>query len=326
MNRRSILISGAGIAGPTLAFWLEAAGFRTTLIERAPALRAGGYVIDFWGLGYDIAERMGLATDIERIGYHMRELRIVDDQGERMTGFGTQVLRELAGGRFVTLGRIDLSRLLFEKIKKMTEIIFDNEIIDLQEHADSVQVKFKNGADRRFGLVIGADGLHSNVRRLAFGSQDRFEKKLGYMVAAFEVHGYRPRDKGIYVTYSKPGWMLGREDRMLFLFVFVADVHAPPALPAQKAMLRERFRKGKWECPRILDELDRTQELYLDRVSQIKMESWSRGRITLVGDAAFYLAGQLSQRRVLVCVAEIVPDPSDDLIEDMRIGGDPRHQ
>jgi 2-polyprenyl-6-methoxyphenol hydroxylase-like FAD-dependent oxidoreductase len=302
MNRRSILISGAGIAGPTLAFWLEAAGFRTTLIERAPALRAGGYVIDFWGLGYDIAERMGLATDIDRVGYHMRELRIVDDQGERMTGFGTQVLRELAGGRFVTLGRIDLSRLLFEKIKKTTEIIFDNEIIDLQEHADSVQVKFKNGADRRFGLVIGADGLHSNVRRLAFGSQDRFEKKLGYMVAAFEVHGYRPRDKGIYVTYSKPGWMLGRfalhGDRTLFLFVFVADLDAPPAmldLPAQKAMLRERFREGKWECPRILDELERTQDLYFDSVSQIKMKSWSRGRIALVGDAAFcvsFLAGQ----------------------------------
>ena len=104
-----VLISGAGIAGPTLAFWLRAAGFQPTLVERAPALRTGGYVIDFWGLGYDLAERMGLAEDINRIGHHMRELRIVDDRGARVTGFGTAVFRELTDGRYVTLGRSDLS-------------------------------------------------------------------------------------------------------------------------------------------------------------------------------------------------------------------------
>ena len=114
----NVLIAGVGIAGPTLAFWLKAAGFNPTLIERAPALRAGGYVIDFWGLGYDIAERMGLARDINRIGYHVRELRIVDARGKRIAGFGTRVFNELTGGRYVTLGRSDLSRLLFEKIKR----------------------------------------------------------------------------------------------------------------------------------------------------------------------------------------------------------------
>ena len=109
MHNKTVLISGAGIAGPTLAFWLKAAGFEPTLIERAPALRTGGYVIDFWGLGYDIVERMGLLKDINRIGYHMRELRIVDDGGRRVTGFGTDVFRELTHGRYVTLGRTSLS-------------------------------------------------------------------------------------------------------------------------------------------------------------------------------------------------------------------------
>lgn len=90
MAPKTVLISGAGIAGPTLAFWLKAAGFQPTLIERASALRTGGYVIDFWGLGYDIAERMGLAGDIERVGYHVGEMRIVDHQGERVAGFGTK--------------------------------------------------------------------------------------------------------------------------------------------------------------------------------------------------------------------------------------------
>jgi len=313
MNDKTVLISGAGIGGPTLAFWLKAAGFEPTLIEHAPALRAGGYVIDFWGLGYDIAERMGLADDIDRIGYHMREMRIVDDLGERVTGFGTKIFHELTGGRFVTLGRSDLSRLLFEKIKGTTEIIFGNEIVGLQEHTDCVQVQFKHAGERRFDLVIGADGLHSNVRRLVFGPEDRFEKQLGYMVAAFEVRRYRPRDEDVYVIYSKPGRMLGRfalhDDRTLFLFVFAADVDPLPAmldLPAQKAMLRESFGEGTWERTRILAELDRTQDLYFDRVSQIRTNSWSRGRVALAGDAAFCVSLMAGQGSALAMTAAYV--------------------
>ena len=313
MIAKTVLISGLGIGGPTLAFWLKAAGFKPTLIERAPALRTSGYVIDFWGLGYDIAERMGLAGDIERIGYHMREMRIVDDRNERVAGFGTKVFYELTGGRFVTLGRGDLSRLLFEKIKGTTEVIFGNEIGDLRESAGGVQIQFKHSGERRFDLVIGADGLHSNVRRLAFGPQDRFEKQLGYLVAAFEVRGYRPRDEDVYVIYSEPGRMLGRfalhGDRTLFMFVFATDVDRIPAmldLPAQKAMLRDRFGDGRWECPRILDELDHTQDLYFDRVSQIKMKSWSKGRVALVGDAAFCASLMAGQGSALAMTAAYV--------------------
>jgi 2-polyprenyl-6-methoxyphenol hydroxylase-like FAD-dependent oxidoreductase len=219
-----VAVSGAGVAGPTFAFWLKAAGIEPTLIERAPSLRTGGYVIDFWGLGYDIAERMGLTSEINRIGYHMREMRIVDNRGKRVTGFGTKVFEELTEGRYVTLRRSDLSRLLFGKIKGSTEVIFDDEIVGLQEQADGVQVQFRHAGQRRFDLVVGADGLHSCVRRLAFGLQVQFEKQLGYVVAAFEVRGYRPRDEGIYVMYGEPQRMLGRfalnDDRTLFLFRF----------------------------------------------------------------------------------------------------------
>ena len=300
MVGKTVLISGAGIAGPTLAFWLKTAGFEPTLVERAPALRTGGYVIDFWGLGYDIAERMGLTTDINHVGYHTRELRIVDDRGERITGFGTKVFRELTGGRYVTLARSDLSRLLFERVQGRTEVIFDDEIVGLEEQADCVQVQFEHAGARRFDLVIGADGLHSAVRRLAFGPQQQFEKHLGYVVAAFEVGGYRPRDDDVYLMYGQPGQMVGRftlhDDRVLFLFVFAVESTSLPAtLDLQKSMLRKIYREGKWECQRILDELDRTHELYFDRVSQIRIENWSRGRVALVGDAAFcvsLLAGQ----------------------------------
>ena len=279
---KTVLISGAGIAGPTLSFWLKAAGFEPTLIERAPAIRRGGYVIDFWGLGYDIAERMGLIADINRVGYKVRELRIVNDRGRRVAGFGTRLFTELTGGRYVTLPRSELSRLLFEKVRDGAEVIFGEEIVSLEEQSDSVRVQLMHSGERQFDLVIGADGLHSTVRKLAFGPQQRFEKDLGYLVAAFEVSGYRPRDEDVYLMYGQPGRMVGRftlrDDRALFLFVFAADDGSlPSTLEQQKAVLREKFAAGKWECPAILAELDRAAELYFDRVSQIRMSKLVAG-------------------------------------------------
>ncbi|WP_298257318.1 FAD-binding domain [Bradyrhizobium sp.] len=311
MNDKTILISGMGIAGPTLAYWLKAAGFAPTLIESAPALRSGGYVIDFWGHGYDIAERMGLLDRIDRVGYRVREMRIVDDRGKRITGFGTKTFLELTGGRYVTVARSDLSRLLYDAVKDGTETIFGDEIADLRQETDHVEVRFGKAGQRRFDLVIGADGQHSGVRRLTFGPEDRFEKKLGYAVAAFEVCGYRPRDEDVYVTYGRPGLMLGRftqrDERTLFLFVFTTDrVALPSQLDLQKALLRNRYRDAEWEVPHILDELDRAQQLYLDRVSQIRMESWSQGRVVLAGDAAFCVSLLAGQGSALAMIAAYV--------------------
>jgi 2-polyprenyl-6-methoxyphenol hydroxylase-like FAD-dependent oxidoreductase len=298
----TVLISGAGIAGPTLGYWLKVAGgFEPTLVEQAPAPRTGGYVVDFWGLGYDIAERMNLRADLEHVGYHMQELRIVDARGQRLTGFGTRVFRELTGGRFVTLARSELSRLLLAKAAYTTEVMFGDEILALEHDDDGVTIQFKRAGARRFDLLVGADGLHSAVRRLAFGPQERFEKPLGYVVAAFEIRGYRPRDEDVYVIFNELGRMISRlalgDDRTLFLCVFAADIDRPVArdLVEQKAILRETFGRAQWECPRILGELDRVEDLYFERVSQVRMDRWARGRVALVGDAAFcvsLLAGQ----------------------------------
>jgi 2-polyprenyl-6-methoxyphenol hydroxylase-like FAD-dependent oxidoreductase len=300
MKNRTVLISGIGIAGPTLAYWLQAGGFHPTLIEHAPQLRSGGYVVDFWGLGYDIAERMALTRHINSVGYHVTELRVVDSRGQRVAGFGTSVFSELTNGRYVTLGRSELSRLLFETVSGTSETIFGNEIVGLEERNDSVCVQFKHGGDRQFDLIIGADGLHSQVRKLVFGPQHTFEKQLGYAVAAFEVANYRPRNEDVYVMYGQPGRMLGRftlhDDRSLFLCVFATGNDTlPDTLDGQKALLRTLYGDGTWECPRILEALDGCHELYFDQVNQIRMLHWSRGRIALVGDAAFcvsLLAGQ----------------------------------
>jgi len=295
----SVLISGVGIAGPTLAYWLKAAGFQPTLLERASALRSGGYVIDFWGLGYTIAERMGLIPEINRDGYYAQGFRIVDEAGHRLAGFGTDVFSELTNGQYVTLQRSDLSRMLFEQINGV-EAIFGDEIILVEEKPDCVEVELKHGGRRRFDLLVGADGLHSAVRNLVFGPQARFERRLGYSVAAFEAQGYRPRDEDVYLIYGQPGRMVGRftlrDDRTLCLLVFAEHRPLLPETPgSQKALLREIYGGDGWECDQMLAELERAGELYFDTVSQIRMPNWSRGRVALIGDAAFcvsLLAGQ----------------------------------
>jgi 2-polyprenyl-6-methoxyphenol hydroxylase-like FAD-dependent oxidoreductase len=302
MQNRSILISGAGIAGPTLAYWLSHHGFAPTLVERAPKLRTGGYVVDFWGLGYDVAEKMGLLPELQRAGYDVGEVRIVDDEGRRVGGFDAEVFRRLTHGRYVSIARSELAALLFSKIEGRCETLFGDSITALKDERDGVAVTFAHARPRRFDLVVGADGLHSEVRELAFGVEDRFERYLGYMVAAFQAHGYRPRDELAYVSHSVPGRQIARfamrGGRTMFLFIFAAD-RAPSVaagdLDAQKAVIEREFRDAGWESPQILRALAASDDLYFDRVSQIRMDAWFKGRIALVGDAAFcvsLLAGQ----------------------------------
>src|SRR5664279_1086980 len=260
MRRKNIMkvaICGAGVAGPTLAYWLDKAGIQSTIIERAPTLRSGGYVLDFWGLGYDIAEQMGMSDDLNALGYHMREMRVVRDNGSRKTGLGIAVMRDLTGGRFVTIRRSDLARLLFKKAAAVSEVLFGEEITKLNQRQDGVEVEFLHSSPRKFDLVIGADGLHSQVRNLVFGPQNQFEKSLGYTVAAFEAKGYQPRDENVYIMHNRPGTLLGRlalhEDRTLFLFVFadeVGQVKPPHDIAAQKALIASRYSGNGWETTR----------------------------------------------------------------------------
>ncbi|HEY7119547.1 MAG TPA: FAD-dependent monooxygenase, partial [Tepidisphaeraceae bacterium] len=163
----------------------------------------------------------------------------------------------------------------------------------IDEHATGVLVSFQRGAPRNFDLVIGADGLHSTVRDLVFGPERQFEKQLGYRVAVFEVEGYRPRDELVFVTYTTPGRQVGRfalrGDRTGFSFIFSTERMAGPEpadIKERKAVLRQVFADAGWECPKILQAIDRVRDVYYDRVSQIRMDCWSKGRVVLIGDAA----------------------------------------
>jgi 2-polyprenyl-6-methoxyphenol hydroxylase-like FAD-dependent oxidoreductase len=287
-----IAINGAGVAGPTLAYWLLHHGHEPVLIERTPTPRSGGYIVDFWGAGYDIVEKMGVLPRLLDLGYEVGEVRFVDANGRRSGGFPTDVFTRMTGGRFTSLQRSDLAATIYAAIEAKVETIFGDGIASIGEAADRVHVGFDHAAPRDFDLVVGADGLHSHVRSLAFGQEAQFERFLGYNVAAFELTGYRPRDDLAYVSHALAGRQLSRfskrDDRTLFLFCWREREPAP--LPSddasRRAALRREFAGMKWEAPAILAALDGVDDIYFDRVSQIEIPRWTKGRVALIGDAA----------------------------------------
>lgn len=287
-----IAISGIGIAGPTVAYWLGKAGHEVLLIEKWPELRRGGYVIDFWGSGYDIAEKMGMLGRIRSQGYQVKEVRYVDRHGRQRGGFRIDVLDRIMQGRFTSLRRSDLSAEIYGSLEGV-ETIFGDSIASIKDDGESVLVSFEHAAARSFDLVIGADGLHSRVRELVFGPESEFSVSLGYHVAAFEVEGYGPRDELAYVSHAIPGREVSRfsmrDEKTLFLFVF-RDEYLPaelqPTLEGRKSVLKNVFADAGWECPQILAALESVTSLYFDSVSQIQMNGWTKRRIALVGDAA----------------------------------------
>lgn len=288
-HNQRILISGAGIGGPALAFWLRRYGFNPILIERAPAFRDGGYMIDVWGVGYDLVERMGLLNEALKVGYFIQEVCFVDENGKRLSGFGADIFRMALNGRFFSIPRGDLASMIFHEVEAETRL--STSIEALREDETGIEVTFNNGMSEGFDLVIGADGLRSCVREVVFGPEKQFEKYLGYYAASFVATGYPHRDENTYLSYSNPGRSIARYaldgDRSAFLFVFEKEKQISASETSlHKAILRETFGRDGWETPEILKRMDDTDDLYFDSVSQIRMPAWSKGRVALVGDAA----------------------------------------
>jgi 2-polyprenyl-6-methoxyphenol hydroxylase-like FAD-dependent oxidoreductase len=261
-------------------------------VEQAPEPRRGGYVIDFWGLGFDVAERMGLLGDLRRRDLAIREFQVVDDRGRRVTGVDQSALSEITQGRLMSLQRADVALGLYAAAKERVAVRFNDSVEHLSENSDGVDVRFRSGRTDRYDLVFGADGLHSAVRRSVFGDQKGCERYLGIRVAAFSAPGYPHRDPNVYITYAEPARQIWRvtlnEDACVFLLL-VAEPHVD-AFPAhdaamQKQVLRRLFADVGWEAKEVLAALDRAGDLYFDRVSQIELPAWTKGRVALLGDA-----------------------------------------
>ena len=275
-----IAINGCGIAGPTLAWWLRHYGYEPVLLERADEVRSGGYLIDFWGSGYDVAESMGLLPALEDHVYHMGRLRTVTARNWTTSSIDVSVFDKITGGRFFSIARNELSAAIVEACDGI-ETRFGTEVTGIEDRGDRAEVSLSDGTREPFDIVVGADGLHSKVRDLIFGPQAQFERRLGFHVAAFTMGGYQPRDDLVVVSHTLPGRYLSRvslrDDRTLFLMV-VADSYLRSDLQDPGSIRHELHRifcNTGWESDAILARIDEADDLYFDRVSQI------RGTITL---------------------------------------------
>jgi 2-polyprenyl-6-methoxyphenol hydroxylase-like FAD-dependent oxidoreductase len=286
---RNVLISGASIAGPTLAYWLGRHGFKPTVVELAPALRPGGQAVDFRGETHlTVLERMGLLSELRRIRTGGSPVRFVDELGRTLL----RLPAEFTGGEIEVL-RGDLARVLYEHSLPYAEYIFGDSITGLTETSSGVRVDFQRGASRDFDLVVGADGLHSHVRRLAFGPEQDYVSHLGYYAAAWQLPNELGLGKGS-IGYNAPGRFasVGADHRdparagAFFVFASPELSYDRREPEQQKRLIDNAFSGLGWEVPRLLGTLHQAPDLYFDSISRVDVGTWSTGRVCLVGDAA----------------------------------------
>ncbi|MFE9121468.1 FAD-dependent monooxygenase [Streptomyces sp. NPDC007172] len=284
-----VLISGASIAGPALAYWLGRYGFETTVVELAPALRGGGQAVDFRGKTHlTVLERMGVLDELRALDTGGSPITFVDQRGRQIL----HLPADFAGGD-VEVPRGELAQVLHQRSLQRTEYVFGDSITALEETPSGVRVTFQHGAPREFDLVIGADGLHSNVRRLAFGPEERYVRHLGYYAATWQLPNYLGLPTGS-VGLNVPGRLaaVGADHRdptragAFFVFASTELRYDRHDVAQQKKLIRDAFAGLGWEVPRLLESLGQVPELYFDSISRADVPAWSSSRVALLGDAA----------------------------------------
>jgi 2-polyprenyl-6-methoxyphenol hydroxylase-like FAD-dependent oxidoreductase len=287
MGNTDILISGASVAGPALAYWLGRRGFHPTVVERTPHLRGGGYAVDFRGATHlNVLAKMGILDAIKARQTHLSSTTIVDEKGRPVARMPAHAF---AGD--VEILRGDLGRILYEATRDSTEYVFGDSITSLDEHADGVRACFEHSQPRSFGLVIGADGLHSNVRRLVYGEHDRFVRDLGLYVSIFSVPNSFGLDHAALLC-SVPGrtagvFSVGDNQAIAQLYFAAAGIsHDDRDASRQTQIVAEAFAGMGWRVPELMAAMRQASDFYLDSVSQVHLDRWSAGRVALIGDAA----------------------------------------
>ncbi|WP_378737828.1 FAD-dependent monooxygenase [Nocardia brasiliensis] len=287
MKNTNILISGGGVAGPALAYWLRRYGFDATVVERAPGPRAGGYAVDFRGESMTVLERMGILDEVRKFSTGIRDSEVVDSLGHHVVTMPSAIF----AGELEVL-KSDLSDLLYDQTKGETEYLFDNSIKAVAEDEDGVLVSFERGEPRRFDLVVGADGMYSKVRSLVFGDHADYIHHLGLYNAIFATDNFLNLDhegRACQLGNGKSANVFSTrnnaEARAALYFASEPLDYDRRDIDAQKRLIAERFAGSGWEVPRLLRELAASSDLYLTPVGQVRMDTWSAGRVVLLGDA-----------------------------------------
>jgi 2-polyprenyl-6-methoxyphenol hydroxylase-like FAD-dependent oxidoreductase len=290
-NERKILISGGGIAGLTLGILLKEKGWNPIVIERDPSFRTSGYMMDFFGTGWDVAGRMGLLDDIGNIRYPINSLEYVDEKGKpRFSPVPLDRVRRAFSGKYTYLRRPDLERILFDHaLSAGVQVHFGTTIDAVRESGSGVEVAFSDGSRDTFSLLFGADGVHSRVRELVFGPATAYERFLGYYIAGFDLDtsGYGI-GKSVKI-YEEAGRVAGfypvNGSRMEAMYIFRHENVGHLPHERRVPFVREQFRGAGWIAERVLQEFSASEPIYFDSMTQILMPDWQKGRIALLGDA-----------------------------------------
>jgi 2-polyprenyl-6-methoxyphenol hydroxylase-like FAD-dependent oxidoreductase len=284
MTDRTVLISGAGIGGSTLAYWLARRGFRPTVVELAAGPRSSGNPVDVRGPAVGVAEQMGVMPRLRAASSNVTHLSFVNAANRRVARVDLRAFQMSDAGE-IEIPRADLASILLGASRDVAEFL------SIQPDARGVDVKFDRAEPRRFDLVIGADGLHSAVRRLAFGPESEFVHHMGIYVATLALERPLDADQREVVMYNTPGRAVSihpSRGRGVAAFMFRSRPirgfdHRD--LEQHKRLLTAAFADSAWRVPELLSQVQAANDVYLDSVSQVRIPRWSAGRVALLGDA-----------------------------------------
>ncbi|GAA5075347.1 2-polyprenyl-6-methoxyphenol hydroxylase-like FAD-dependent oxidoreductase [Thermocatellispora tengchongensis] len=299
--RRKVLVSGASIAGPTLAFWLNRYGYDVTVVEKAGTIRAGGYPIDVRGTALEVVRRMGILPRLRDAHIDLRRLTFLNEDGSEVASVHPHNVTGGVAGHDLEVRRGDLTEALYAAVRDHVEFMFNDCIETLDQSGDGVDVTFRGGGSRRFDMVLGAEGMHSRTREMVFGPEEPFHRYLGYCFAVFTMRNTfgLSHETVMWNTPGRAAALYATGDDDVHAFLTFARPEPPfdafPNPEAQRKLVASVFADAGWEVPGMLAAMRDADDVFFDAVAQIRMPRWSSGRVAVVGDAAHapsFLTGQ----------------------------------
>lgn len=300
MSSWSVLISGAGIAGNALAFWLGRYGFRPTVVEIAPDLRAGGFPVDFRGRAHlAVLARMGVLEEVRAHQTPAVSHVIVDEAGRPVAEIPSELT---AGGLEILRG--DLVQILYQRAKDAAEYRFADSISSLTPVAGGVRAQFERSAPRTFDLVVAADGLHSRVRGLVFGPERRYLRYLGYYAASFTI----PDDQShadVRLNYNVPGRLVAVNAGPGWAsasFIFASEQleidHRD--IDRQRQVVARAYDGVGWQAPRLISAMWQASDFSFEPIGRVEVDRYIQDRVVLLGDAGYGGYGAMGTGLALV--------------------------